>query len=135
MKLAFSIGIAALAIAGCNNPEALERLDARTDAALAQELRGYAQSGPPESCVSQRNLRSNRSVGEGAIIFEGPGSLLYVNRPSAGCPDLNFGRTLISRTTSSRLCRGDIVTVADLTSGAEFGGCGLGDFVPYRRVD
>ena len=135
MKRIISLILAAAALAGCTSQEALERLDARTDAALAEELRGFAQAGPTVSCVSQRDLGSNRSVGEGAIIFDPPGDLLYVNRPPAGCPSMEFGRTLITRTTSSRLCRGDIVTVADLVSGSEFGGCGLGDFTPYRRVD
>jgi hypothetical protein len=134
MNRIIALTLATLAMAGCANEEALERLDARTDAALAQELRGRVQAGPSVSCVSQRNLRGNRSVGEGAIIFEGPGALVYVNRPPAGCPSLNSGRTLITRTTSSQLCAGDIVTVADLTSGSQYGSCGLGEFTPYRRV-
>ena len=125
---------AALGVAGCTSEESLARLDAQTDAALVEELRGRVQAGPTVSCVPQRDLRGNRSVGEGAIIFDGPGNLIYVNRPPAGCPDMRFGRALITRTTSSRLCAGDIVTVADLTSGSEYGGCGLGEFTPYRRA-
>ena len=135
MRTIIPLTLATLALAGCMSDEALDRLDAETDAALVQELSGRVQSGPSVSCVSQRDLRSNRSVGEGAIIFDGPGNLIYVNRPPAGCPDMRLGRTLITRTTSSRLCAGDIVTVADLVSGSEYGGCGLGEFTPYRRVE
>jgi hypothetical protein len=37
------------------------------------------------------------------------------------------------RSTSTQLCRGDIATVMELTSRTTYGGCGLGDFQPYRR--
>ena len=82
-----------------------------------------------------RDLRGNRSFGEGAIVFDGPTrATLYVNRPSGGCPDLGFGRALVTRTPSTRLCQGDIATVVDLSSRTSFGACGLGEFTPYRRV-
>jgi hypothetical protein len=37
------------------------------------------------------------------------------------------------RSQSGQLCRGDIAFVVDLTSGTQYGGCGLGDFTPYDR--
>lgn len=93
-------------------------------------------AGQPQSCVPQRDLEGNRTVDDGdAIIFSGGGNLIYVNRPPGGCPTLRFGRTLVTRSTTGQLCRGDIVDVVDLTSGMHYGSCGLGDFVPYRRAD
>ena len=135
MRRTILLAAAALGVAGCANQEALERMDARTDAALAEELAGWAQAGPAQNCVSQRMLRSNRSVGEGAIIFETSGDRVYVNRPTAGCPSLRLGRALVTRTTSSQLCSGDIATVFDPVSGSEYGACGLGEFTPYQRVE
>lgn len=132
------IAMAALALlAGCaaQSAEQEAEMQADTEAKLAAELRGYEQSGPAVSCVNQRDLGGNRSAGEGAIIFSGrTNSMLYVNRPATGCPDLDFGRALIVRTTGSQLCRGEIVTVFDPVSRVEYGGCGLGDFTPYKRV-
>ena len=55
------------------------------------------------------------------------------NQPAGGCPSLSLGRSLRTRTISTRLCQGDIVTVFDPVSGAEYGGCGLGQFVPYSQ--
>ena len=107
---------------------------AETEASLAFQLRNYEPDGPPVSCVSLRDLQGNKSAGEGAIVFEGIGGRKWVNRPPAGCPSLEFGRTLRVRTSGSQLCRNDIVTVFDGVSGSESGGCGLGDFEPYRRV-
>jgi hypothetical protein len=134
MKYLILLASACLA-AGCaaDTDEGMD-MAANDEAALSRELRGFSADGPPVQCVNMRDLQGNRSAGETAIIFSGTGGRKWVNRPAAGCPDLNFGRALKTRTTSTRLCRGDIATVFDPVSRAEFGGCGLGDFEPYRRV-
>lgn len=119
-------------VAGCVPAEPVE-LTAAEQSELSVALAGRV-AGPTVSCVNLRDIRGNRSVGEGAILFEGVGGTVYVNRPPAGCPDLRETRTLITRTTTGRLCSGDIATVSDLTSGMQYGSCGLGDFTPYRRV-
>ncbi|MBV9929629.1 MAG: hypothetical protein JO013_01635 [Alphaproteobacteria bacterium] len=101
---------------------------------LSRALAGYAQSGPPQSCVQLRDLRGNRSAGD-AIVFDGQTSgTLYVNRPPGGCPSLDFGRALVTRTSVGALCRGDIADVFDPVARITYGGCGLGEFVPYKRV-
>jgi hypothetical protein len=134
MKKIFLFPLVALA-AGCMAERPLERADARTESLLAEALHGRVSAGPPQSCVQQRTLGGNRSAGEGAIIFDSMGrDLVYVNRPAAGCPEIRSGRAIKVRTTSAQLCRGDIVEVFDPVSGIGFGGCGLGDFEPYRRV-
>ena len=128
---------AAIALStGCTaaSVDEMAGMEADSEAKIASELRNYEQAGPPVSCVNQRDLGGNRSAGD-AIVFDGKTrAIRYVNRPSGGCPDLNFGRALIIRTTGSQLCRGDIATVFDPVSRSEFGGCGLGDFTPYRRI-
>ena len=131
-RSAFLAGIVLLA--GCTSERPAEVTAAEQDH-LAAALAGYEQAGPPVSCVNLRDLRGNRSVGEGAILFEGTSSAtLWVNRPAGGCPVLDFGRTLVTHTTTSQLCRGDIADVVDPVAHIGYGGCGLGDFTPYRRV-
>jgi hypothetical protein len=134
MKYLILLASACLA-AGCTT-DTDERLDmaANDEATLAAQLRGFEPDGPPVNCVNSRDLRGNRSAGETAIVFTGGGGRLWVNRPAAGCPDLRSSRALRTRTPSTRLCRGDIATVFDPVSRFEYGGCGLGDFEPYRRV-
>ena len=131
MKTLFLLGSLAL-LAGCaaERPRELSQAD---EARLAGELADFEQDGPAIACVNSRDLQGNRSAGETAIIFEGVGRRLWVNRPAAGCPSLDHGRALQTRTSSTRLCRGDIATVFDPVSGVHYGGCGLGDFTPYRR--
>lgn len=123
--LAVTAGCAAT---GPVEPSAEEQSD------LTQALRGRI-AGEPMACVQQRNLRNNRSYGETAILFEGPGDVIYMNRPRAGCPEITQSRALVTRTTSGQLCRGDIVSVVDPVQNFNYGSCGLGDFVPYRRAD
>ena len=130
MKLFLSFTALTL-LAACAQEEMEPSADAR--AALSDELRNYEPAGQPVSCVSQRDLRGNRSAGD-AIIFTGPGDRIWVNRPAGGCPGVGAGRSLVTRTSSTQLCRGDIANVVDLVSGHSGGGCPLGDFVPYRRV-
>jgi hypothetical protein len=121
--------------AACTANEPADPRVAQTQAEqLSRALAGYEPAGPPTSCVQLRDLRGNRSAGD-AIIFEGAtNSTLYVNRPPGGCPSLDFGRALVTRSTTSQLCRGDIADVVDPVSRTTYGGCGLGDFEPYRRV-
>lgn len=109
--------------------------DAPPGPELAAAISGHTP-GKPGSCVIQRDLQGNRSVDNGAaIIFDGPGNLIYVNRAPGGCPSLRFGRTLVTKTTTGSLCRGDIVDIVDLSTRAHYGSCSLGDFVPYRKVE
>ena len=127
------LGISLLSAAASCAPVAPVELSSSQQSELGQALAGRV-AGPAVNCVSQRDLRGSRSFGEGAILFQGTRGTVYVNRPPAGCPSLNFGRTLTTQTSGTQLCRGDIATVIDTSSGMTFGGCGLGDFVPYRRT-
>lgn len=140
MRRIIIISAAALASAACTynaSPEASARYAARQadKAAELDEALSGRTAGEPVTCVNARDLGGNRSYGEGAILFRGrTNSVVYVNRPPAGCPDLDYGRALKIRTPSTQICRGDIVTVFDPVSRVEYGGCGLGDFTPYRRA-
>jgi hypothetical protein len=132
MKKIIILSAAALT-AGCMADPPME-MSAQAQSQLAVALDGRV-AGPPRNCVPQRDLRGNRSAGEGAIIFNTQSrDLIYVNRPAGGCPELDFGRALKTRTTSTQLCAGDIAEVFDPVSGVSSGACGLGEFTPYRRV-
>lgn len=129
MKTIVTMGLAILAVGygGANGAQSTREADK-----AAEALAGRT-AGTPVSCVNLRDLRGNRSLADGSLLFEGRGGLVYLNRPANGCPDLNAGRSLVTRTPSGQLCRGDIARVVDPTNGIEYGSCGLGEFVPYRR--
>lgn len=132
MKRAALFLLAGLA-AGCTASAETVDVSHDTQAETAEALAGRT-AGDPQACVEMRRIRSSRSLGDDAILFEGSTrDVVYLNRPEGGCTGLRMGRSIRMRTISSSLCRGDIVTPFDPMSGAEHGGCGLGDFVPYRR--
>lgn len=118
-----------LLIGGCTT-EAF-RTSGDGPARLAQELRGRLASAS-QTCVNQHHLRANRSVGPNVLIFEGPGTTIYVNRTKPGCPNINFGRALVRSSPSFRLCEGDYLDVIDPSTGGSHGSCQLGPFTAYR---
>ena len=131
---------AAILVAGCTSsggPEASPPAQTRAaehEADLAAALSGRI-AGPPQDCVSEADLGGNKSYGRDVILFSGrTDDVVYVNRPTAGCPGLDFGRAIKIKTPAARLCRGDIVTLFDPVSGVEFGSCSLGEFTRYRRA-
>jgi hypothetical protein len=127
--LLIPVVIAGLQSCAANAPELSEAQQASLDAALAGRT-----AEPAVSCVNQRNIRGNKGFGEGVILFTtNSRKLVYVNRPPAGCPELNSMRAMRTVSTTNQLCRGDLVTIFDPGSSIEYGSCGLGDFVPYRR--
>lgn len=135
MKPAITLLVAALATACMSAGKPAERaeLSARAQARVDRALAGRT-AGEAVTCIVQRDIRHSRTIADGIMLFEGPNDVLWVNRGSGGCSVLHYGRAFHTVTPSTSLCRGDIVTVFDPTSGIEFGGCSLDDFVPYRRL-
>jgi hypothetical protein len=140
MEIAMRILLPFLALAtlgGCagdpspSQQAASARRDVADSAELADALKDKIP-GKPVSCINLRDIRSTKTIGDKTLIYDVSSKLVYRNDPVGGCPASAPGRTLISRTPSNQLCRGDILRVVDLTAGFEAGSCGLGDFTPYR---
>ena len=117
---------------GCAAQEPVVRAGPQSGA-IALAMKGRT-AGTPVACISKIGLRNTRTIA-GAMLFEGPGTVVYVNEGIAGCQALGLGRAIRTGSATGRLCRGDIVTAFEPVSGVEYGGCQLGDFVPYRRAD
>jgi hypothetical protein len=88
--------------------------------------------GKPVDCIRMRNIRSSRVLDGTAIVYEGPGRRLYVNRPRSGAQTLRSDDILLTKTWSDELCSVDIVRLIDQVSRFEHGFVGLGQFVPYE---
>lgn len=114
MLLFAAISIAGLA--GSDQAATSKKADVRAaedEARLTEALKGRV-AGPTQDCIVQSDVRSQQGYGRSAILFAAQRSdVVYVNRPRSGCPDIGGGRALETRTTSSRLCRGDVVRVLD----------------------
>ena len=125
--------IAAFAVGACMAAApALAAPRVSGEAKLQQLLKGHTP-GKPVSCVSQTPSMTSTTI-EGIGIVYRRGSTLYVNRFDQGCPSLNTFNTIVTRTPSNQLCRGDIARIVDLTTRMEGGSCVFSEFTPYERT-
>lgn len=132
MRIAM-IGLMATVVAGCETagemPARSERAQATYERALAGKTAGRA-----EKCLPLHRTRDMVKIDDTTILFR-DGNTVYVNSTLGACNNLgDESYALVTRNFGPQLCRGDIATVTDTTSGITVGSCSLGDFVPYRAA-
>lgn len=103
-----------------------------------QELDRYLvgkTAGSPQSCLPTYRRDNMITVDDRTILFRDGANRVYRNDPPGGCPGLDRpGISMVTRTPTGQLCRGDIVQLVDLTTGFSSGSCSFGDFVPYTAA-
>jgi hypothetical protein len=122
-----AVGLTACAT-GISQPEQ------RTAAAQAtyDRLTAGKSPGPAAKCLPLQRSNDMVVIDDDTILYR-DGRTTYVNKPLGSCNLLSRGSyALVTRSQGSQLCRGDIATVTDVTTGTTVGSCALGDFVPYR---
>ena len=127
------LGLALGSLAACETTMEPPERTARQQSDFDRLLAGKA-AGAPEKCLPTYRSNDMTVVDDNTILFR-DGRTVYVNTPLGACNGLSrSGRALITRNIGPQLCRGDIATVADNTTGVTVGSCSLGDFVPYRAT-
>ncbi len=123
-----TLPLALLLLVGC---AAEAQRPAQTAEATPRALQGRA-IGEPVSCLPLRQVRDTDAVTDSVILFH-VGNRTYRNDLPQSCPRLSRETTAFaSRTSSTQLCRGEIIRVFDPGTGFEFGACTLGAFTPYE---
>jgi len=123
-----------LATGACSVGTATEPMrDARAESRLGALLEGKAASGTM-ACINQRDADDQRIIDDRTIVYRVGRAKLYRNDIPGGCPRLNNRSTLIRRTTSPNICRGEIFEVRDSGTGMSYGSCSFGDFTEYRAA-
>jgi hypothetical protein len=129
-KLALSLmAVAAVGLAA-GPTTARERLTGQER--LAKLLEGRV-AGQPQSCISTMVNRDSQVIDRTAVVY-GRGRTIWVNVPQ-NARDLDDNDAMLIRMYGSQICRQDIVTTFDTSSGMYTGNVFLSDFVPYTRVD
>jgi hypothetical protein len=121
-----ALGTAAL-LASCATTGQIAEV--QEDPAIAKALAGRT-AGEPRDCLSLTDTQ-NSSTYRGTILYRVNSKLTYRNDMN-GCPSLTDDRIPVIEVRGSQICRGDIVRLADRMSGAQWGACTFGKFVPYR---
>jgi hypothetical protein len=125
-----SLLLLTVALGACSTTPQMGR-SAEADAQLERLLAGKV-AGEGRSCLPHRRASNMVVIDDNTVVFDA-GRTVYRNDFQGGsCSSLGSGfYTLVTRTSGSGLCRGDIAEVVDTHSGMAVGNCVLGDFVPY----
>ena len=125
---------AALGLAACSTAMSQpEQRSAQAQATYDRLLAGKT-AGRPANCLPLQRTNDMQVIDDDTILYR-DGRTTYVNKPLGGCNLLSRGSyALVTRSMGSQLCRGDIGTVTDISTGTTVGSCALGDFVPYRAA-
>jgi hypothetical protein len=131
MRVAAILLITAAASA-CAGSAVSEPRTPRAEIELQKELVGKV-AGAPVKCLPSYRSNDMTIIDDNTILFRDGRNRVYRNDPLGGCSPMgNGGYTLVTRSLSGQMCRGDIVQVVDLRSRMTAGSCSLSDFVPYQ---
>lgn len=120
---------------GACSTTAQQPRSARAEEHLQQLLAGKTP-GPAVNCLPSYRSGDMVVIDDNTIVFK-DGRRVWRNDLNGGsCNSLGSGHyALVTHTFGGLgLCRGDIATVADLSTGMTVGSCVIGNFVPYTKV-
>lgn len=86
----------------------------------------------PVRCIQTTRIDRTEVIDDQTVVFYMRGRRIYVNHLDRACPGLDSGRPFSYRTTNSRLCSVDTITVLEQSAFGLIPGftCGLGQFEP-----
>ena len=127
----FMLATGVIGLCACATASEPAQRSAKAQATYDRMLSGKV-AGKAEKCLPTYRSNDMTIIDDDTILFR-DGRTTYVNHPLGGCSSLSrSGSALVTRNIGPQLCRGDLATVVDNTSGMTLGACSLGDFVPYR---
>lgn len=136
-----AVAAALLALSGCAaSPEDERRrqdMEADIDEILGYEL-DESEYGRPKNCLSTREYRSFRPLGDRHLLFEGRKDKLWVNMLRGRCLGLEEDSKFIMRQNmSGQVCDKDLFEVMDrfdpISSAGMGPTCILGEFRPVSK--
>ena len=87
----------------------------------AKELAKYNQTGEFEKCISYRDIKRTKVLGDDKILFEMKHNKFLLNTMSTSCNRLGVDRQFVFQNGNAKICARDIVSTAR-------GGCNLSEF-------
>lgn len=102
--------------------------------ALLDRHLGGKVAGEPVSCIPGTSGSADTiRVSDSVLLYRVSGRLVYKNDLRSSCPGLaRDNDVIVTRTSGTGPCRGDIIRLVDRSSGIGGPSCSLGSFTPYR---
>jgi len=125
----------AAALAGCTTAPPPQARSAASEQRLQHLLAGKVP-GQARSCLASGRSSDMIIIDQDTVLFRDGARRFWRSELRRPCPQLASGHyTLVIRSFGGQgLCAGDIVELADLTTGTTAGSCVWGDFVPYVKA-
>lgn len=116
-------GMAAIAV-GCASVEQGEMTQAAKD-----RLAEFERTGDVRNCLNLRSVSQITALDERHFLVRVGVNDYYLNELSGRCAGAGrFNNRIQYATSLSQLCRNQIITIVDNSSGITAGSCGLGGF-------
>ncbi|GJL92946.1 hypothetical protein [Hyphococcus sp.] len=129
-KLAFAF-CAAVGVLGAVSAQAKNEMSDK----VAAKLAGFESTGETTSCLSTTQIRSINALDDWRFLVRANGGDYYLNEVSNRCSGAARGNNRLQYTMSgSQLCRNQIITIVDNSSGMTVGSCGLGSFEKLEKA-
>jgi len=126
------LAAAGISLAACETADFQPAQRSAQAQATYDKLLAGKTAGRAAKCLPLQRSNDMVVIDDDTILYR-DGRTTHVNQPLGGCNRLGRGSyALVTRSTGSQLCRGDIANVVDLSTGVTVGSCALGDFVPYK---
>ena len=125
-----SLLLLTVALGACSTTPQMGR-SAEADANLEKLIAGKT-AGPGRACLPHHRSGNMVVIDDNTVVFDSGRTVYRNDFQGTQCSHLGSGfYALVTRTSGTGLCRGDIAQVVDTSSGMPVGSCVLGDFVPY----
>ena len=126
------LAVAATSLAGCETTDSQPAQRSAAAQATYDKMLVGKTAGRAAKCLPLQRSNDMVVIDDDTILYR-DGRTTYVNHPLGSCNLLGRGSyALVTRSSGSQLCRGDIANVVDASTGMTVGSCALGDFVPYK---
>lgn len=134
-KIIFTLPLALMLAAPAAYSGTAEVKISEKDQARFDNLVEGRTAGEPVSCISRADQERLTVIGDKYLVYQRSSNpkTIYVNEPYGGCRNAEH-YTLVTRKSTSRLCRGEIARVKDLQSDIVINSCSFSDFVPYTKM-
>jgi hypothetical protein len=102
---------------------------------VAAKLAGFESTGETTSCLSITHIRTMDALDDWRFLVRASGGDYYLNETGSRCHGAARANNYIQyKMSGNQLCRNQIITIVDQTSGMTVGSCGLGSFEKLEKA-